>query len=377
MGERTEEEVEAVTQGLPAGLGARRLLLVRRDLAAQACTRRRAAQPDDDPHRARRTAVRTAGRDRASRPCTRSCTGSSASSASPSARSPRRASWRRLVAGDLALVRRCRPGALPARTFAGPREPRDGRAERCAPPVRGPDGEPAVALVRLGLGAGSVRPLHVRLRRAPPAHRARTGSAFVGRRVLRVDGPLADRPGRRRGDGRVHRRASAVPSHHRGGAARRTATAGTCASAERPVPTASATSGYRGVGSDVTERVLAERKILELARFDTLTGLPNRSMFMDEAPPRDRPRPPCRPRGRRCCSSTSTASSRSTTRSATPPATSCSRRSPARFHALVREADLAGASRWRRVRRDRRGQRRWRATSAHRASGSSRPRPNR
>ena len=42
-------------------------------------------------------------------------------------------------------------------------------------------------------------------------------------------------------------------------------------------------AGYRGVGSDVTERVLAERKILELARFDTLTGLPNRSMFIDEA----------------------------------------------------------------------------------------------
>ncbi len=40
--------------------------------------------------------------------------------------------------------------------------------------------------------------------------------------------------------------------------------------------------GYRGVGSDVTERVHAERTILELARYDTLTGLPNRAMFLDE-----------------------------------------------------------------------------------------------
>jgi diguanylate cyclase (GGDEF)-like protein/PAS domain S-box-containing protein len=41
--------------------------------------------------------------------------------------------------------------------------------------------------------------------------------------------------------------------------------------------------GYRGVGSDVTERVHAERKILDLARYDALTGLPNRAMFLDAA----------------------------------------------------------------------------------------------
>ncbi|MEE9435004.1 MAG: EAL domain-containing protein [Sphingorhabdus sp.] len=34
--------------------------------------------------------------------------------------------------------------------------------------------------------------------------------------------------------------------------------------------------GFRGVGSDVTEQRLSEEKISHLARFDTLTGLPNR-----------------------------------------------------------------------------------------------------
>jgi diguanylate cyclase (GGDEF)-like protein/PAS domain S-box-containing protein len=40
--------------------------------------------------------------------------------------------------------------------------------------------------------------------------------------------------------------------------------------------------GYRGVGRDVTETALAERKVHELARFDSLTGLPNRNMFLGE-----------------------------------------------------------------------------------------------
>ena len=40
--------------------------------------------------------------------------------------------------------------------------------------------------------------------------------------------------------------------------------------------------GYRGVGRDVTSSTLAEQKVQELARFDSLTGLPNRSMFLAE-----------------------------------------------------------------------------------------------
>ncbi len=37
--------------------------------------------------------------------------------------------------------------------------------------------------------------------------------------------------------------------------------------------------GYRGVGSDVTERKASSEKIAKLARYDTLTGLPNRLMI--------------------------------------------------------------------------------------------------
>ena len=41
-------------------------------------------------------------------------------------------------------------------------------------------------------------------------------------------------------------------------------------------------SGYRGVGRDVTTATLSELKVQELARFDSLTGLPNRNMFLGE-----------------------------------------------------------------------------------------------
>ena len=40
--------------------------------------------------------------------------------------------------------------------------------------------------------------------------------------------------------------------------------------------------GYRGVSRDVTQAVLAEQRVHELARYDSLTGLPNRNMFLDE-----------------------------------------------------------------------------------------------
>jgi diguanylate cyclase (GGDEF)-like protein/PAS domain S-box-containing protein len=40
--------------------------------------------------------------------------------------------------------------------------------------------------------------------------------------------------------------------------------------------------GYRGVGRDVTQTTLAEQRALELSRFDSLTGLPNRNMFLGE-----------------------------------------------------------------------------------------------
>ena len=40
--------------------------------------------------------------------------------------------------------------------------------------------------------------------------------------------------------------------------------------------------GYRGVSRDVTQALLAEQKMQELARYDSLTGLPNRNMFLGE-----------------------------------------------------------------------------------------------
>ena len=40
--------------------------------------------------------------------------------------------------------------------------------------------------------------------------------------------------------------------------------------------------GYRGVGRDVTHQRLAEQQVLKLARYDALTNLPNRNMFIDE-----------------------------------------------------------------------------------------------
>ncbi len=47
-----------------------------------------------------------------------------------------------------------------------------------------------------------------------------------------------------------------------------------------PVFEGSEFQGYRGVGSDVTQATLVEQRVQQLARFDSLTGLPNRSMFL-------------------------------------------------------------------------------------------------
>ena len=74
---------------------------------------------------------------------------------------------------------------------------------------------------------------------------------------------------------------------------------------------------------DITERRNAEARISHLARYDELTALPNRLNFRDEierllALPHEADAD-CR----RCCSSTSTSSSRSTTRWAIPAAISC------------------------------------------------------
>jgi len=54
-------------------------------------------------------------------------------------------------------------------------------------------------------------------------------------------------------------------------------------SAKPTFDNAGAFLGYHGVGTDVTEKRLAEERILHLARFDTLTGLPNRASFQEEA----------------------------------------------------------------------------------------------
>jgi len=40
--------------------------------------------------------------------------------------------------------------------------------------------------------------------------------------------------------------------------------------------------GYRGVGTDVTAATLASRQLTLMARFDVLTGLPNRAQFIEE-----------------------------------------------------------------------------------------------
>ena len=91
---------------------------------------------------------------------------------------------------------------------------------------------------------------------------------------------------------------------------------------------------------DITERRNAEARISHLARYDELTALPNRLNFRDEierllAVPRDADAD-CR----RCCSSTSTSSSRSTIRWATPAETSCLCAVAERLRDMLRPEDF-------------------------------------
>ncbi len=81
------------------------------------------------------------------------------------------------------------------------------------------------------------------------------------------------------------------------------------------------------VARNITERKRAERRIRYLARYDALTKIPNRMQFqhlLQQAIARGRRTTP----RSRCCTSTWTASRRSTTPSAMAPATARSRCSP-------------------------------------------------
>ena len=92
---------------------------------------------------------------------------------------------------------------------------------------------------------------------------------------------------------------------------------------------------------DVTERVRLQAQLQHNAEHDPLTDLPNRALFTRRV--RAGPRPAAAPAtaARPCSSSTSTASRRSTTPSATRPATNCSSRPPAGSRTSVRAGDTA------------------------------------
>ncbi len=83
-------------------------------------------------------------------------------------------------------------------------------------------------------------------------------------------------------------------------------------------------AGFVGTIEDITDRLAFETKLAHQANHDPLTGLPNRTLLAQYVAERFRPGTS----GLACLSSTSTTSRSSTTPSATPPATSCSSRSP-------------------------------------------------
>ena len=91
---------------------------------------------------------------------------------------------------------------------------------------------------------------------------------------------------------------------------------------------------------DVTEQVRLQAQLTHQAFHDPLTDLANRALFRDRVEHAlDRRR---RPTSRsRCCSWTSTTSRRSTTASATRPATSCWWTSPSGIRGCVRAGDTA------------------------------------
>ena len=83
-------------------------------------------------------------------------------------------------------------------------------------------------------------------------------------------------------------------------------------------------AGFVGTIEDITDRLAFEAKLAHQANHDPLTGLPNRTLLAQYVAGRFRPAPAAWP----ACSSTWTTSRSSTTRSATPPATSCWSRWP-------------------------------------------------
>ncbi len=110
--------------------------------------------------------------------------------------------------------------------------------------------------------------------------------------------------------------------HHPGRMSAAKRAGGRCRARQRPMRMGQF-AGYRGVGRDVTEARRSHDRIVELARYDPLTGLANRALFRESAG-----RMPWRGRGAPgaaagCCSSISIISRRSTIRWAMPPVTGC------------------------------------------------------